>query len=1158
MPQQRERTKLQPRSEAGPIRERKQLTAEQDSAGDQASALLRAIAKASPLTRRPIPEARRFLPVIDEVRTNHIILLDGKRGSGKSALLLTLLMGYSETLLNGQPLPGFEDWFDPADRIVPVGHVDLQPQPASTNLLLLLMASLERVVHTLWPQRERGKPGAQPWHIPAPDEPTSLRYWRNFVRVAASSGGGNVQDRKKVLDPEAFALEQAKEDFRRLDLQTVFREFMDALTQDYLNLTHQSSGPQPLFLLAIDDADMNPWLSAGLLEVIRKLYHPRLAFLLTGDSSLFVEMLKQELARDVRRDSQPLTDDEKARYETLALEIYAKVIPQGHRCMLPALPEEERLSALPELEKFLRTIPIQPRRGVADKQPLSLRDYLQYGSQVREAMPERLRTLWDLYGELALADTRAKQTGAEDARAATAIETFWHSVLRDVHGNSELERNLREVIHRSRSKPWQLRIEEGLIATPSLRSWTTYPVGNGWRLVTETPEKFRLALRGKELDPQTTAAIILATDFAADDIRGAFGARSPAILGLRIPVFAHGIGSLAQGVQIVAPWLIPEWASFEDLYELKESWELGLIFTDERPTIPDYLARHFLSSVLSVGKRPRFATKSALEANHVAEATSKSEQDYVLLDWAPLAEKLVALTRRPNDSPRLSSMSEWAISRAGLLAAPESGLPPKVANEFLRVLRTAFGKNWEQVRRELRKTRRARLALNPLQEDIPTDKNTSIQQIDELFPEHEFGNVVEQRSSQRATDHMLGEFRNALNSVRIRWLRSITGESGSASLLTYLTPYRLNLLEDVPPSFFSPATEILLRHQNISGEATPALMALWRFACDWSGVDEHVRNAVREERGTLVIDQRFLNGISGEERLVATYMVGTDQTAQRVRLWATEEFQTEMSTLQVWAARSRLEELTPLLEVLLRMVHDYSMDQQGRSNPMLFASTKRMAWPGTKFHYMNHDYFPWMIPGWQTLLEKELLELAWNERVADVKNANPSGARGEGGQYVDALAYWLLRSNQLLFRRGNLERELNMALTPYDWEQVIKPYFQKQGEPHQSRDSVFNAWIEELPLMAAPEYGLSQVAAEALLNSVIESTLAKEIDLPGYWHQRREKRLVQAGVPEARVKDFLRSMDDERKDHPWVSLMGKPRPPRSGPAGGSRKKPPQS
>jgi hypothetical protein len=49
---------------------------------------------------------------------------------------------------------------------------------------------------------------------------------------------------------------------------------------------------------------------------------------------------------------------------------------------------------------------------------------------------------------------------------------------------------------------------------------------------------------------------------------------------------------------------------------------------------------------------------------------------------------------------------EWVTGRAGLLAAPEAGLPADEANRWLAALRDAFGARWRAIRQSLCRERR--------------------------------------------------------------------------------------------------------------------------------------------------------------------------------------------------------------------------------------------------------------------------------------------------------------------------------------------------------------------------------------------------------------------------------------------------------------------
>jgi hypothetical protein len=140
------------------------------------------------------------------------------------------------------------------------------------------------------------------------------------------------------------------------------------------------------------------------------------------------------------------------------------------------------------------------------------------------------------------------------------------------------------------------------------------------------------------------------------------------------------------------------------------------------------------------------------------------------------------------------------------------------------------------------------------------------ERIDQLFPEHEFGVVVENRSLQLASGDALEKFLGAFERIRLPWLRSIFRNASSPSLQNYLhSPYRRELLEDVPIDFLGRATQILLGFKNISGEGAAPLAALWRFAENWRGGNDRLQDAVREEQGRVVIGEYLSSVLSREE-----------------------------------------------------------------------------------------------------------------------------------------------------------------------------------------------------------------------------------------------------------------------------------------------------
>lgn len=295
----------------------------------------------------PTPEGMNiFLPAIDQVRHNHVFLLDGDRGSGKSTLLVTLIDAWTR-VLRRQSL-SYGGWGVP--NLVPL-LLDLHPLPPSTHLLLYLLGRFHRVIEGMEGRgRDGGDIPAAPWHPEASAELDSRKRWKKFVGAVGLGWDGNLQQRRGHIDPETYVVELEQAELDRLDIRDCFPGFMDALCKEMMRWAGLPKAP--VFLIAVDDADMNPRRSMELLDLVRLLWHQRLVFLLTGDSDLFLIALRAHLLGELRHPlrqvpllghEDPGTGDIRESVR-LASEILEKVIPPQNRIRLPPLGPGERLT----------------------------------------------------------------------------------------------------------------------------------------------------------------------------------------------------------------------------------------------------------------------------------------------------------------------------------------------------------------------------------------------------------------------------------------------------------------------------------------------------------------------------------------------------------------------------------------------------------------------------------------------------------------------------------------------------------------------------------------------------------------------------------------------------------------------------------------------
>jgi hypothetical protein len=165
-----------------------------------------------------------------------------------------------------------------------------------------------------------------------------------------------LKERQAHIDPETFVAELDWSERERLDVLPAFRAFTDALVKDFTRWWKREWFLQgePLFVIPVDDADMKPDRVVELLQLANLLRHPRIAFLMTGESRLFQAMLSVHFAGVIRAPAPKinLSADEltqlgaQGQILRLARRYYDKVVPPHHRCEIPPLSPHERVSRL--------------------------------------------------------------------------------------------------------------------------------------------------------------------------------------------------------------------------------------------------------------------------------------------------------------------------------------------------------------------------------------------------------------------------------------------------------------------------------------------------------------------------------------------------------------------------------------------------------------------------------------------------------------------------------------------------------------------------------------------------------------------------------------------------------------------------------------------
>lgn len=321
-----------------------------------------------------------FLPRIELERESNVLLIDGGRGTGKTSVFLTLLQTWREALdPSSARLPVIED--DEIAKVVkqrciiPLDILDMQPLSGHPTLLLQLAGRLYRVAKRLATNADDQKPE---YPRRAEDSfPPSLHKWRELARVVAIAQEDDPRLRRSQSNPEDFAIELESAERQRGYLGARWHDFVDTLRGDVKNYADRlrplSPGTDPIFIVPIDDADMNPERGVELLDLLRSLWHPRVVFLLTGDSGLFRTLLFNHYKKVCER-----MPDIMAR--NLAHDVLGKVIPPAQRLRCRIRPKDslKYLTNASELSKgFAERITSESLQAALPSRWRVLRDLVQ-------------------------------------------------------------------------------------------------------------------------------------------------------------------------------------------------------------------------------------------------------------------------------------------------------------------------------------------------------------------------------------------------------------------------------------------------------------------------------------------------------------------------------------------------------------------------------------------------------------------------------------------------------------------------------------------------------------------------------------------------------------------------------------------------------------
>ncbi|MDX2038855.1 MAG: hypothetical protein SFX72_19570 [Isosphaeraceae bacterium] len=314
--------------------------------------------------------AKGFVP--DQDRRSRIFLVSGERGSGKTSAVLSLIRETQKRPSESIDHEGeLSEMLDEVRRlresVVWLRPLDMAPLPRGTHLFSAILARLEECVGN----RHRDRDSRRPPSLLDPhggENRGGVAELERLILDVAVAWEGNLPHRSAALDANHFAAEVHKSEVLRLELDHRLGAILDRIADE-------ECLPGRLYVLPVDDFDLNPTRCMEMLELVRYLSVERLAFVLMGDVRMMHTVaalgVEGELTALGGAQLRPTMRIESLDFPGIVSEIAGnllrKYVPPGDRTNLTR----------PTIEEALKLVPLTGRENLSSTlQSPSLREIL--------------------------------------------------------------------------------------------------------------------------------------------------------------------------------------------------------------------------------------------------------------------------------------------------------------------------------------------------------------------------------------------------------------------------------------------------------------------------------------------------------------------------------------------------------------------------------------------------------------------------------------------------------------------------------------------------------------------------------------------------------------------------------------------------------------
>ncbi len=281
---------------------------------------------------------------------NRVFFLTGGRGYGKTSVLFSLINLIGNKLLkdDSQNNKIINLAKNLKHRLIWLYPLEMETLPSSTNLLAAILSRVDMAIDRF---RSHHPMLHEPKHSFGmhPEEQEILLNFMKLQQDVALAWSGNIEKRAGSMDPDVYALEVLRAEQKRINLNERIEKTLDDLCNKFIP-SQQENGNPCIFVLPVDDFDMNPERCFELIRMIRMFNTPRLYTIILGDQrilshQLSIQFLKSLIKSDISPQSPLFSNDISYEERRLSHELSAnamrKLFAPGNRISLGPMKKDE-------------------------------------------------------------------------------------------------------------------------------------------------------------------------------------------------------------------------------------------------------------------------------------------------------------------------------------------------------------------------------------------------------------------------------------------------------------------------------------------------------------------------------------------------------------------------------------------------------------------------------------------------------------------------------------------------------------------------------------------------------------------------------------------------------------------------------------------------